>query len=157
MSHPRPNPDLPAIHKQNLRMERKDAQTNQRLILQALGDQALMPTEIAALVGIAIVSVRRHIRFMHSRGHVHIRRWMRASNYVPCWAAGQGEDAPRPPRRTDAERMRAYHALIKLDPERHMHLLEYQRAYRTKRRKMRPDKAAWWMRPTKPDTQKEKA
>lgn len=147
MRHPRPrlNPDLPANHEANLRMERKDAQTNQRLILQALGDQALMPTEIAALVGIAVVSVRRHIRFMHSENRVHIARWMRSSNYVPCWAAGSGTDAPRPRRRTDAERMRDYNALIKLDPEKHMRALERYRSYRAKKRKLRADTAARWM------------
>ena len=143
---PPQRPDKPGNHEANLRMERKDAETNQRLILAVIQEHERGAVEIAAMVGIAAQTVRRHMRFMHKQGRVHIKRRYRTHiKFDPLWLAGPGEDAPIPERIDNAERMRRARLKRQIDPEAAIQRRSELVRHGLKRRAPRADPAAAWI------------
>lgn len=126
--------------------QRKDSNTNRRLILASL----TIPRgakEIAAVVGVSSVTARTHLKVMHAAGEVHIARWFKASRFVweRIFAIGPGQDAPKPSRMTQQERSRAYAARRRLDPELQMQRDISRQAYELRHRAPRADPAAAWL------------
>lgn len=66
--------------------------------------------------------VREYLKYLHTRGEIHIDRWDRKNKqgpWHPVYAGGPGPDAPRPAGQTNAEMMRNYrkrHRVPKMDP-----------------------------------------
>ena len=64
----------------------------------------------AELTGINVRNAREYLNAMHEAGEIHIRRWARNAwgPFFPVYAAGEGDDAPRPDtRKLKAARRRA--------------------------------------------------
>lgn len=143
---PRKRADRPGNHEDNLVMERKDAATNRRLILSAIGTVERKSDEIAAMVGIAGQTVRRHLRIMHKLGMVHIKRRFRHHiKWDALWLAGPGEDAPIPPPIDNAERVRRARIKRELDGEAFVRRKNQLTKYGLLARAPRSDPAAAWI------------
>ena len=111
-----------------------------------IGDIARPAHEIETLTGISAITVRRHLRFMHAEGRVHIGRWYRGHiKYDRMWLAGAGKDAPKPEWLTVAQRAERARERLATDPEAVIRLRERERRRWIRRRAPRPDPAAAWM------------
>lgn len=146
MKRKRKNPARAGNHESNLVMERKDAATNQRLILAFIAEHERCANEIASMVGVAGQTVRRHLRFMHARGLVHIKRRYRSHiKWDAMWLAGPGEDAPIPAPIDNAERVRRARIKRELDAEAFIRRRNELKKHDLKRRAPRADAAASWL------------
>ncbi len=78
-------------------------------LLEELGPQTSV--EIAREQGVSRDSAANSLSRLHDRGRVHIHDWTLEVEGVgrrtrAIYAAGQGEDKPKPPRETNAEKKR---------------------------------------------------
>lgn len=77
-----------------------------------LRDDAHTCQELADETGLRILTVRLFINELHKQKVIHIARWERVgvSNNVRAFKLGKNKDAPKPPRRSNAENCRLYNA-----------------------------------------------
>lgn len=79
-------------------------------IAAALQAGPMCAHDLAPKVFLCFEQARRYLQFMHGQGQVHIAKWTlrrtpRATR-VAAYAAGPGQDAPRPEALTNAQRQR---------------------------------------------------
>lgn len=113
------------------------------------------PTNVLAIAAALPISKRwahKYLKHMHANGQIHITRWdkevaERAKRHaIEIWAAGPGEDAPRPEPDGHLDRSRRAWKRLRADQDR----LERVNARRRVKRRIkakRPDIAAAWITP----------
>lgn len=133
-----------------MKFKRQASEGKMAKIQALLAKRQMHVLEIAEAVPISKRHALEYIAELRKRGLVHISKWVREVEQLgrmyprPVYAAGPGEDAPKPAALSPEERSKRAWKLIKSDPERHMTLVQKRRTRRTLR-KPRADVAAAWM------------
>lgn len=109
------------------------------LVAAALADGPLPVHALAPKIFLCYGHAWRLLKGMHEDGLVHIAKWPlhctpRATR-VPAYVMGPGKDAPKPKRRTQAQRQARYKARIRADGDRLDVFLSKNRAAKRKPRR----------------------